>query len=286
MTADLLEFATQLDPNVWTQDREVASSVCSQLKSLQSKVNAALVQSEQNPDMDLTSLLEMSTKLTRLQELTARALKGDRAAALQISQLNNPNAKAEVSEQPVEEAVKPRPKQTPSKEPDYITSRIEVLKKDNFQLKRENLDLRAKLMTLESIASGKPISFPDFTAAKSQKKQKLDFAFGEAGLTLLLKNSPPINGGAARNVREEQKKLAADSKELDMQDCYKDCILISNGCLYEDENLKITMVRSVEEKQKIATMKLNLFNKAKNKAVEVKQFVPAHYNKSGNLPVL
>jgi hypothetical protein len=261
----LLEFAKELDPSVWTQDKEMAGFVYSQLKSLQKKVNAALEQSEQNPDMDLTMLLEMSTKLTNLKELITKALKGDMNAVVQIAQGNDSKEKS--SNAPQNEAANPP---IPQDQPDYINNKIEELQEENTQLETGNFTLWTRVMVLEAVLNGKPLPL-----INGPKNYKLDFALAAGQVTL----APQCNGALSK---EEEKVKPVQKREVEAPKLYRDCILISSGCLYEDENVKIEMVRSMEQKQKIATVKLNFFNKSKNKTLEIQQFVPVQYNKSGN----
>jgi len=268
LVQDLFDFVIQLDPSVWTKDKEIASSVCSQLTDLQEKVNATLEQSEQNPDMDLTNLLNMNIKLAKLQELTSKALKGDVSSAVEIAQCNNP--KENPPDVPVKEAANPP---MPQDQPDYINHKIEELQKENAQLVTGNSNLQAKVTALEAVLNGKPAPL-----LNAPKNRELDFALSTGQVTLA-----PQRNHALPKEEEKAKSAPVQRKELEAPKLYRDCILTSSGSLYEDENVKIAMVRSVEQKQKIATVKLNFFNKSKNKILEVQQFVPVQYNKSGNI---
>lgn len=89
---DVFGFIKQIDSNMWT-DKDVASQVYKQVDGLYRRVEKELQKSDQDPNMDLTNLLDLSMKLSSLKELIPKAVKGHRASALKIAQFNNTGEK-------------------------------------------------------------------------------------------------------------------------------------------------------------------------------------------------
>lgn len=85
---EIISFAGQIEPNMW-KDKEMASQVYKQVTGLYKIMEREIQRSEQNPDMDLTKLLDLNMKLSALREHISKAAKGDMSSAMKIPQLCN-----------------------------------------------------------------------------------------------------------------------------------------------------------------------------------------------------
>ena len=91
---NIFTFTTQFDVNMWAVEKEIVRQVYDQIKSLRSDLTNVISDSADQPEVDLTNLLNLNTKLGDLQDLIAKASKGDRAAAGRIPLVADPNAAA------------------------------------------------------------------------------------------------------------------------------------------------------------------------------------------------
>jgi len=85
---ELISFAGTIEPNMWT-DREMSAQVYKQVNNLYKTVERELERSEQNPDKDLTELLDLNMKLSTLREHISKAIQGNVSSAMKIPQLCN-----------------------------------------------------------------------------------------------------------------------------------------------------------------------------------------------------
>lgn len=88
---EIFSFVGQFDSSAWT-DKELVLQVYKQVSGLHETVERETEASEQNPNMDLTKLLDLSMRLLALKKELSKTGKGDMNAAAKIPQLCNPKA--------------------------------------------------------------------------------------------------------------------------------------------------------------------------------------------------
>lgn len=155
---------------------------------------------------------------------------------------------------------------------------MDSLTQEKERLSKERTNLQEKIKTLEEAIRSKCLVIPDTASLRP----KLSFALRRVNLTLPSDRSPPPK----RTAVQSQQKKASEAQIMEPTNFYKDCMLASNGMLYEDDALKIALIRSINTDKKTATLKLNFFNKSKDTTLIVQQFSPISYNKLGNTNIL
>jgi len=152
-----------------------------------------------------------------------------------------------------------------------LKGKLQALTVENSQLLKTKEDLQNRINFLEGEIAKKGIMVPK----SIYKKPKLTLAFKQVTLSILSNPSRP-----KRNANSAQANNKVSKQSVDF---YKDCILASNGLLYEDDSLRLALVRTTEPSIKVVTLKLNFFNKSTSTGLIIHQFFPLQYDKTGNL---
>jgi len=164
---------------------------------------------------------------------------------------------------------------------DYLESCLRSSKPGSLPIKFNNSTISNKVITLEII--GGKIHIPvqkqvEEIKEKAQPAQKSIF--------------PPIPGVQPANAATTKLVIQAPQPNIvpaptsipskpENLSLFKECIMSSGGMLYEDPELQISLVRSIDQPTKTATFKLNFFNKTTNQPLVVNKFDPISYNKAG-----
>ncbi len=89
--AEIITFASQLPPETWTTDKDIVRQVYTSVKSLNEGITLSITESDQNPEVDLSALLNLNSILNNLEDLIVKASKGDQPAILEITQFSSKN---------------------------------------------------------------------------------------------------------------------------------------------------------------------------------------------------
>jgi hypothetical protein len=141
----------------------------------------------------------------------------------------------------------------------------------NSQLLDTKKDLQQKIKLLEEEIVKKGGVVP----RSIYRKPKLTFALKQVTLSLLSNRSQ-----SKRNANPAQANNKVSSQSITF---YKNCILASNGLLYEDDALRLALVRTTELSTMTISLKLNFFNKSTSTGLVIHQFFPSQYEKEGNV---
>ena len=183
----------------------------------------------------------------------------------------------------------------------YLQKEIESLSLKNLELTKQNSDLKKKAESLEfalrannkgaplSVSMPKqrpilsfhttlPLNFSCIRTSSPTKNPAEELKVAPPSAPSIF---PPIPIPAARKDPPPMKILEPSNMSL----C-KDCILSSGGKLYEDDELQIAVVRSIDAPSKTATLKLNFFNKTLDQYLIINQFASVSCNKAGTISSL